>query len=67
VVLKLGLSDPPLALSGFLLRGAMRQLVLSAIESKMGATTYVADPCQGAIALGRRLLKAPPGPKGGSG
>jgi N-acetylglucosamine kinase-like BadF-type ATPase len=64
VVRRLGLSRPPLALSGALLRGAMRQLVLSAIESEMGAATYVADPCQGAVALARRLLKAPLGPKG---
>jgi N-acetylglucosamine kinase-like BadF-type ATPase len=65
VVRKLDLSRPPLALSGSLLRGAMRQLVLSAIESEVGATSYVADPCQGAVALARRLLKAPPGPKAG--
>jgi hypothetical protein len=42
-----------------------RQLVLAAIESGMGATTYVADPCQGAVALARRQLKAHPGPTGG--
>jgi N-acetylglucosamine kinase-like BadF-type ATPase len=65
VVRKLGLSRPPLALSGSLLRGAMRQLVLSAIESEMGAVSYVGDPCQGAVALARRLLKAPPVPKAG--
>jgi N-acetylglucosamine kinase-like BadF-type ATPase len=65
VVRKLGLSRPPLALSGALLRGAMRQLVLAAIESEMGATAYVADPCKGAVALGRRLLTAPPGPERG--
>lgn len=65
VVRKLGLSRPPLALSGSLLRGAMRQLLLSAIESELGAVSYVGDPCQGAVALARRLLKAPPVPKAG--
>jgi len=65
VVRKLGLTRPALALSGALLRGAMRQLVLSSIDSEMGASTYVADPCQGAVALARRLLKTPAGPKAG--
>lgn len=59
VVGKLALKRPPLAFSGALLRGALRQLVLGAIQSEIGATTYVADPCLGAIALARRLLNAP--------
>jgi N-acetylglucosamine kinase-like BadF-type ATPase len=63
VVRKLGLTRPPLALSGALLRGSMRQLVLAAIESEMGATNYVADPCKGAVALAQGLLKTPAGPK----
>jgi hypothetical protein len=38
--------------------------VLAAIRSPIGAVTYVGDPCLGAVALARRLLKAPSPPRG---
>jgi N-acetylglucosamine kinase-like BadF-type ATPase len=64
VIRRLRLDQPPLALAGNLLRGAMRQAVLAAIRSPIGAVTYVGDPCLGAVALARRLLKAPSPPRG---
>ena len=66
VVRKLGLSRPPLALGGGLLRGDLRRAVLAALGSEVGPVAYVADPCLGAVALARRLLGTPGGPKGAS-
>jgi N-acetylglucosamine kinase-like BadF-type ATPase len=64
VIHRLQLDRPPLALAGNLLRGDMRHAVLAAAKSPLGVVTYVGDPCQGAVALARRLLKAPPPPRG---
>ena len=66
VVRKLGLSRPPLALGGGLLRGDLRRAVVAGLGSEVGPVAYVADPCLGAVALARRLLSAPAGPKGTS-
>jgi N-acetylglucosamine kinase-like BadF-type ATPase len=64
VVRKLNLSRPPLALGGGLLRGDLRRAVLAALSSEIGPVAYVGDPCLGAVAMARRLLGAPAGPKG---
>jgi N-acetylglucosamine kinase-like BadF-type ATPase len=64
VIRRLQLSRPPLALAGQLLRGGIRPGVLGAIRSPVGTVTYVGDPCQGALALARRLLNAPSVAKG---
>jgi N-acetylglucosamine kinase-like BadF-type ATPase len=58
---KLALASPPLALAGSQLRSDMRRALLAAITSPIGETSYVEDPCRGAVALARRLLKRPPG------
>jgi len=57
VVRKLGVTKPPLALSGGLLRASLRQAVLSKIESDVGPVNYVTDPPLGGVVLARRLLK----------
>lgn len=56
---KLALTDPPLALAGSQLRGDMRRALTAAITSPIGEVSYVEDPCRGAIALAKRLLKKP--------
>jgi N-acetylglucosamine kinase-like BadF-type ATPase len=55
VIRRLALKNPPLALSGNLLRGNLRQPVQAAIKSTIATITYVADPCLGAVTLARRL------------
>jgi len=57
VVRKLGVSRPPLALSGGLLRASLRQVVLAKIEGEVGPVNYVTDPPLGGVVLARRLLK----------
>jgi N-acetylglucosamine kinase-like BadF-type ATPase len=64
VIRRLRLEQPPVAFAGNLLRGGMRQAVLAGIKSPIGAVTYVGDPCLGAVAVARRLLKAPSPPGG---
>jgi len=56
VVRRLGLHRPPLALAGGLLRANLRNALQSAIETEVGAISYVPDPSLGAIVLARRLL-----------
>jgi N-acetylglucosamine kinase-like BadF-type ATPase len=60
LVRKLGLEQPPLALSGGLLRASLRQAVLTVVTSRLGPVQYVADPPLGAVVLARRLLQGPP-------
>ncbi len=50
----LGLKNPPLALSGGLLRGSLRHALQSQIGAEVGAVQYVADPALGAVTLARR-------------
>src|SRR2546426_775034 len=57
VVRKLGMSKPPLALSGGLLRASLRQAVLAKIGGEVGPVNYVTDPPLGGVVLARRLLK----------
>lgn len=59
VVRKLALSRPPLALAGGLLRGSLRQALISAIGGEVGAVSYIAEPALGAVVLARRLLTRP--------
>jgi N-acetylglucosamine kinase-like BadF-type ATPase len=59
VVRKLGLDKPPLALSGGLLRGQLRQGLVSSLHVEIGNVAFVADPALGAVVLARRLLERP--------
>jgi N-acetylglucosamine kinase-like BadF-type ATPase len=57
VVRALGLSRPPLAVGGGLLRAQLRQAVVTALGDDVGGVHYVADPVLGAVEISRRLLK----------
>ena len=50
----LGMTKPPLALSGGTLRGVLRHSLQDLIAARVGPTQYVADPALGAVALARR-------------
>ena len=63
VVRKMGVSKPPLALSGGLLRASLRQAVLAKIEGEVGAVNYVTDPPLGGVVLARRLIKPAAAPR----
>jgi len=52
----LGLTRPPLALAGGLMRGSVRRLLLSEVEERFGEVAYVAEPSIGGVVLARRLL-----------
>jgi N-acetylglucosamine kinase-like BadF-type ATPase len=56
VVKKLGVSKPPLALAGGLLRASLRQAVQARIGEEVGPVNYVTDPPLGAVVLARRLM-----------
>ena len=56
VVRRLGLSRPPLALAGGLLRANLRNALQAELESEIGVVHYVVDPSQGAVVLARRVL-----------
>jgi N-acetylglucosamine kinase-like BadF-type ATPase len=62
VIRKLGLTRPPLALGGGLLRTGLRQALSAAVGDEVGTVAYVAEPVTGAVVLARRLLAgaAPP-------
>jgi N-acetylglucosamine kinase-like BadF-type ATPase len=60
-VLQLGLSRPPLALAGGLMRPALRQSVQAALRCEVGEVSHVADPPLGAVVLARRLSSPPSG------
>jgi N-acetylglucosamine kinase-like BadF-type ATPase len=59
VVRKLGVTKPPLALAGGLLRASMRHAVLAKVGDEVGPVTYVTDPPLGGVVLARRLLQSP--------
>jgi N-acetylglucosamine kinase-like BadF-type ATPase len=59
VVRKLGVSKPPLALSGGLLRAGLRQAVLAKVGGDVGPVNFVNDPPVGGVVLARRLLQPP--------
>jgi N-acetylglucosamine kinase-like BadF-type ATPase len=56
VVRRLKLDRPPLALTGDVLRGALRNALQAEIGDAVGASQFVADPSLGAVVLARRLL-----------
>jgi N-acetylglucosamine kinase-like BadF-type ATPase len=58
VARQLGLTKPPLALSGGSLRGSLRHALQSQIGAEVGAVQYVADPALGAVTLARRALSS---------
>jgi N-acetylglucosamine kinase-like BadF-type ATPase len=58
VVRKLGLSRPPVALAGGLLRANLRHALQAALKSEVGPIQYVVDPSQGAVVLARRVAGA---------
>jgi N-acetylglucosamine kinase-like BadF-type ATPase len=60
LVRQLGLTRPPLALAGGLMRGNVRQAVQAALRSEVGTVSHVADPPLGAVVLAGRLLAASP-------
>jgi N-acetylglucosamine kinase-like BadF-type ATPase len=60
VIERLKLTRPPLALSGGMLRGALREAVVKQIGGAIASITYVSDPPLGAVVLARRLLAAAP-------
>jgi len=62
VVRKLGVKQPPLALSGGLLRAGLRQALLTRIGDDVGTVNYVNDPPVGGVVLARRLLQGPSRP-----
>ncbi len=57
LVRQLGLTRPPLALAGGVLRATLRNSLQAAIRCEVGPVSYVADPSLGAVALARRLLE----------
>jgi N-acetylglucosamine kinase-like BadF-type ATPase len=54
----LGMTKPPLALSGGTLRGSLRHLLQEQVAEHVGATQYVADPALGAVRLARRASQS---------
>jgi N-acetylglucosamine kinase-like BadF-type ATPase len=56
VVRRLKLDRPPLALTGDVLRGALRNALQAEIGDAIGPVQFVADPSVGAVVLARRLL-----------
>jgi N-acetylglucosamine kinase-like BadF-type ATPase len=56
VVRRLGLTRPPVALAGGLLRANLRHALQAEIKSEIGTVHYVVDPSQGAVVLARRIL-----------
>jgi N-acetylglucosamine kinase-like BadF-type ATPase len=56
VIQKLGLSRPPLAMAGGMLRASLRHAVLESLGGEVGAVNYITEPALGAVILARRLL-----------
>jgi len=59
VVRRLGVTKPPLALAGGLLRASLRTALLARVGEEVGAVNYVTDPPLGGVVLARRLLQQP--------
>jgi N-acetylglucosamine kinase-like BadF-type ATPase len=58
VVRKLGLSRPPVAMAGGLLRANLRHALQAELKTEVGPIHYVVDPSQGAVVLARRVAGA---------
>ncbi len=54
---RLGMKDPPLALSGRMMRLSFKRAILSEITAPLGPVSVVTDSAQCAIAAARRLLQ----------
>lgn len=57
VVQRLGLTKPPLALGGGMIRATLKKAILARVKSPLGPVANVVEPVLGAVAAARRMLE----------